>query len=110
MSTTEIVIEAIPFCKKPGLINSVSMEGDKIDTVFPVIADTDWECVALLCGNGRMPDTAQERIDIYEKIMLKVKEKQGHWGWHCIATSEISFFDKGTATTKYKEEWVQSQH
>ncbi len=68
------IVEAIPFCKKPGLINSVSMEGDKIDTVFPVIADTDWECVALLCGNGRMPDTAQERIDIYEKIMMKVKE------------------------------------
>lgn len=45
-----------------------------------------------------------------DDVELKVKEKQGHWGWQCIATSEISFFDKGTATTKYKEEWVQSQH
>lgn len=44
--------DVAPFlCKRPGLINSVSLEGDKIDTIFPVIADTDWECVALLCDN-----------------------------------------------------------
>ena len=41
-------VRALPFCRRPGLINSVSMEGDKIDTIFPVIADTDWQCVALL--------------------------------------------------------------
>ena len=45
-------VAAIPFCKRPGLVNSVSLEGDKIDRIFPVIADTDWECVALLCVNG----------------------------------------------------------
>ncbi len=27
-------VAAIPFCKRPGLINSVSLEGDKIDTIF----------------------------------------------------------------------------
>ena len=43
--------EGIKLCKRPGLVNSVSLEGNKIDTIFPVIADTDWECVALLCDN-----------------------------------------------------------
>ena len=33
-------VAAIPFCPRPGLIFSVSLEGDKIDTIFPVIADT----------------------------------------------------------------------
>lgn len=68
------IVAAIPFCKKPGLINSVSLEGDKIETVFPVIADTKWEVIALLCDNNKIPDTAGERIAIFEKIMEKAKE------------------------------------
>jgi len=68
------VVEAIPFCNKPGIINSVSLEGDKIDTVFPVIADTSWECIALLSGKNRITDSVRERIDIFEQIMDKVKE------------------------------------
>ena len=68
------IVAAIPFCKKPGLINSVSLEGDKIETVFPVIADTKWEVIALLCDNNKIPDTAEERIAIFEKVMEKAKE------------------------------------
>lgn len=67
-------VEAIPFCKKPGIINSVSMEGSKIDTVFPVIADTDWECIALLCGDSGIPETVEERMEIFAQIMEKAKE------------------------------------
>jgi len=65
------IVEVIPCCRKPGLINSVSMEGDKIETVFPAIADTKWEVIALLCDNSRIPETAEERIAIFEKILEK---------------------------------------
>ncbi|NTU89269.1 MAG: methyltetrahydrofolate cobalamin methyltransferase, partial [Actinobacteria bacterium] len=41
-------IDAMQFCNKPGIINSVSMEGDKIDVVFPAIADSTWGVIALL--------------------------------------------------------------
>ena len=68
------IVEAIPFCNKPGLINSVSLEGDKIDTVFPVIADTKWQCIALLCDSNKIPDEAEERIDIFDRLMVKVKD------------------------------------
>ena len=67
-------VAAIPFCKKPGLINSVSLEGDKIDTIFPVIADTDWECVALLCDNDGIPDSVERRMKIFFGIMEKAKQ------------------------------------
>ena len=67
-------VEAIPFCKRPGLINSVSLEGDKIDTIFPVIADTDWECVALLCDNDGIPDSVERRMKIFFGIMEKAKQ------------------------------------
>ena len=67
-------VAAIPFCKRPGLINSVSLEGDKIDTIFPVIADTDWECVALLCDNDGIPDSVERRMEIFFGIMEKAKQ------------------------------------
>lgn len=67
-------VETIPFCKRPGLINSVSLEGDKIDTIFPVIADTDWECVALLCDNDGIPDSVERRMKIFFGIMEKAKQ------------------------------------
>lgn len=67
-------IAAIPFCKRPGLVNSVSLEGDKIDTIFPVIADTDWECVALLCDNDGIPDSVERRMKVFHGIMEKAKE------------------------------------
>ena len=79
---TQICVEAIKFCKKPGLINSVSGEGNKIEMVFPVIADTKWECVALLCDDTGIPKTAQKRMEVFGEIMKKAKT------YH-IATSRL---------------------
>ena len=39
-----ICAKSVAFCNKPGLINSVSMEGDKVDVVFPVIAISCHSC------------------------------------------------------------------
>jgi 5-methyltetrahydrofolate--homocysteine methyltransferase len=66
--------DAIKFCKKPGLINSVSMEGNKIEQVFPLIADTKWECVALLCDDTEISKTIEKRLQVFERIMAKAKE------------------------------------
>lgn len=67
-------VDAMKFCNKPGVINSVSMEGNKIDTIFPEIADTEWGCVALLCGDKGIPSSVEERMGIFEEIMAKAKE------------------------------------
>ncbi len=68
------LIEAMPLCKKAGLINSVSLEGNKIDLVFPVISDTDWQCVALLCDDHGIPNSAEKRIQVFEGIMKRAEE------------------------------------
>jgi 5-methyltetrahydrofolate--homocysteine methyltransferase len=73
---------AITFCEKPGIVNSVSMEGDKIEKVFPVIADTEWQCVALLCDNTGIPGSAEKRLEVFERIL----EKAGEYG---IAPSRL---------------------
>ncbi len=69
-------VSAIPFCKREGLINSVSAEGDKMDIIFPAIADTGWSCVALLCDDEGIPDSAEGRMEVFHKIMKKAKEYQ----------------------------------
>ncbi|MDR1325765.1 MAG: methyltetrahydrofolate cobalamin methyltransferase [Treponema sp.] len=66
-----IFAQLIPLCKKPGIINSVSMEGDKIERVFPVIADTTWNCVALLCDDTGIPETADKRLEVFDAILKK---------------------------------------
>ena len=66
-------VDAIPFCKKPGLINSVSMEGNKCDIVVPAIANTSWQCVALLCAKG-IPSSAEERLEVFDDLMAKARE------------------------------------
>jgi len=67
-------IESMKFCKKPGLFNSVSMEGDKADVTFKVIANTEWECVALLNSDKGIPKTASDRLDVFTDLMAKCKE------------------------------------
>ena len=69
-----VCVECMKFCKRPGMINSVSGEGNKIDTVFPVIADTKWDVMALLCDDTGIPKTAQDRIRVLDNIMARAKE------------------------------------
>lgn len=66
----EACVAAMKFCKRPGLINSVSMEGNKADIIFPAIAKTDWQCVALLCAKG-IPSSAGERLEVFSQLMTK---------------------------------------
>jgi len=68
------IIAAMNKCNKPGLINSVSGEGDKMDVVFPVIADTRWKVVALLCDDTGIPKDAEGRIRVLNNIMAKASE------------------------------------
>jgi cobalamin-dependent methionine synthase I len=70
----DICAKSMAFCNKPGLVNSVSMEGDKVDVIFPVIADTQWECVALLCDDTGIPKTGEKRLEIFDTIMKMANE------------------------------------
>lgn len=68
-----VIAEAIKFCNKPGLVNSVSMEGDKVEVIFPIIADTKWECVALLCDDTGIPQDTEKRLEVFATLMDKAK-------------------------------------
>ena len=72
----ETLIRALHYCVGPGIVNSVSGEGNKIDIIFPAIADTRWGCVALLCDDRGIPKTVGHRMEVFGAIM----EKAGEYG------------------------------
>ena len=65
------LVAAMDFCSRPGLINSVSMAGGKLDTVFSVIAKTPWKCIALLCDDSGIPDSVSGRLAILDRILAR---------------------------------------
>lgn len=57
--------------KKPGMVNSVNEEGDKCETIFPLIAGTDWHVVGLTCDKDGIPTDSAKKIEIARSIIDK---------------------------------------
>ena len=75
--SAHVLAQAYKFCKRPGLFNSVSGEGNKLDTIFPIMAqpgNEKWEVIALLSDDTGIPKSAADRLRVFEKIMAKAKE------------------------------------
>ncbi len=72
--SADVLAQVFPYCKRPGLINSVSGEGNKIDTIFPAIADTKWQVICLLSDDTGIPKSAADRLRVFDHIMEKAKE------------------------------------
>lgn len=69
-----VIKEVLPLCRREGIVNSVSMETGKIETIFPLIANSGWKCVALLCSSAGVPDGVSERVALFEQILCKAIE------------------------------------
>lgn len=73
--STDVLTQAFKFCNKPGLFNSVSGEGHKIDAIFPILAENPgWQVIALLSDDTGIPKNAADRLKVFDKIMAKAKE------------------------------------
>ena len=95
----ETILECMPLCKNPGMINSVSLEGSKIEKIFPVLREQkEWKVIALLLDETGMPETVEKRMDSFHRIV----EKAGEYG---IAMDRIYFdplvFTVGTSPDSF---------
>lgn len=75
--SADVLTQAYKFCKRPGLFNSVSGEGDKIAKIFPLMAlpeNKGWQVIALLSDDTGIPKCAADRLRVFDKIMAKAKE------------------------------------
>ena len=72
----DILVEAMSYVNKPGMINSVSVAGDKIEKIFPLIANTPWKVVAMLDDENGIPADAEGRIEVFKRLLGEM-EKYG---------------------------------
>ena len=57
--------------KKYGMVNSVNEEGTKCETIFPLIAGTDWEVIGLTCDQDGIPADPVKKVEIAKRIIDK---------------------------------------
>ncbi|WP_213975237.1 methyltetrahydrofolate cobalamin methyltransferase [Tepidanaerobacter acetatoxydans] len=62
------------YAQKPGIINSVSLEGDKCEVIYPLIQGTDWQVIALTCDNKGIPSDVKTRIGITDGLVEKAEK------------------------------------
>lgn len=71
------VIEAVfKYANKPGLINSISEEGDKCEVLLPLLEGNSWQVVGLTCDNKGIPSDVETKVAI-TKIMVEKAAKYG---------------------------------
>ena len=77
VETLKWMIDCIQEVTDLPISNSVSGEGHKIDTIFPIMAEPGnegWQVIALLSDNTGIPKCAADRLKVFDKIMAKAKE------------------------------------
>ncbi len=61
---------------RPGMVNSVNEEGTKCETIFPLIAGTDWNVIGLTCDQDGIPTSVEKKVEIAKRII----DKADHYG------------------------------
>jgi len=60
--------------RQPGIINSVSAEGDKCEVLYPLIQGTPWQVIALTCDDRGIPSDVRTRVEIAKTLLQKAAE------------------------------------
>lgn len=110
-SPNEKMLEKVfSLAKKPGMLNSVNEEGTKCETIFPLIAKTDWQVIGLTCDQDGIPSDSAKKIDIAKSMIDKaVKYGVDVAKLHidpcvmALATMPTAMRDFMTCITKIKE-------
>lgn len=71
------VIEAVfKYANKPGMLNSISEEGDKCEVLLPLMEGNSWQVVGLTCDDRGIPNDLQTKVEI-TRIMVEKAAKYG---------------------------------
>jgi cobalamin-dependent methionine synthase I len=57
------------------MINSISLEKERYDSLLPIIAGTDFKIVALCMSDDGMPETVDDRLKIADKLVNGLVQK-----------------------------------
>jgi 5-methyltetrahydrofolate corrinoid/iron sulfur protein methyltransferase len=66
--------EAVKVCKKPPLINSTTAVEEKMNQLFPIVADHNASIIGLVMDEAGSPANADKRVENAGKLMEKAME------------------------------------
>ncbi|MCL2889272.1 MAG: methyltetrahydrofolate cobalamin methyltransferase [Eggerthellaceae bacterium] len=69
-----VLLEMMALAKKPGLLNSVSMEEGKCEKIFPAIQGSGWGAIALTCNSSGIPEDPQVKLAIAREIISLARQ------------------------------------
>ena len=68
----EAVEGALKVHKGTAMINSISLEKNRFDRLIPLLAGTDFKIVALCVSDEGMPETAEERLRVADRLINRL--------------------------------------
>jgi 5-methyltetrahydrofolate--homocysteine methyltransferase len=71
----EAIAEAIKLHRGEPLINSISLEPDRLQSLLPVIASQPCSVVALCMAQASMPTTTEERVEVASELIKRLTER-----------------------------------
>lgn len=66
--------EALKVHKGVPMINSISLEKDRYETLIPIIAGSDMKVIALCMSDEGMPETVDDRLKIADKLITRLTQ------------------------------------
>jgi len=60
---------ALPLCRKPAMINSITIEGDRFDNVLPLIKEFKTKVIALCMGEYGPPTGVEDRLETASQLV-----------------------------------------
>jgi 5-methyltetrahydrofolate--homocysteine methyltransferase len=70
----EVIEEVLPYVKKPGLINSVSEEGNKTAKIYPLVQKYGCSVIAMAMDDSGIPRDVVTKIKIVGRLINKAVE------------------------------------
>ncbi len=71
----EMLVKVFEKIEKPGIINSISLEGRKCDILLPLLRDNpQWQVIALSCDQNGVTEKAEDKAALAFQLIEKASE------------------------------------
>lgn len=68
----EVIKAMVPLVKKTPMINSITLEPDRLEGIIPLVAENKTKVIALCQSEDAMADTADDKVKMAEQLVEKV--------------------------------------
>lgn len=70
----EALAKVIPLCKERPIVNSISDEAKRINSILPLVKEYETQVIALCISDSGPPNTTEDRLKIASSLVGKIKD------------------------------------